>query len=74
MSTVGKPKVKSQINDNKVFKFFRELKAEIKRMTWPSKIDFKKAAIAVFTFCIIYVVIVSALDYGCNNLYKLIFK
>ena len=28
-------------------KFFREVKAEVKRITWPSKEDTKKALIAV---------------------------
>ena len=30
-----------------ISKFFREVKAEVKRITWPSKDDTKKALIAV---------------------------
>ena len=57
-----------------IVKFFRELKAEAKRITWPSKKDIKKATIAVASFSFIFVVFVGLLDYGYNNLYKLIFK
>ena len=35
-------------------KFFRELKAEVKRITWPSKDDTKKALIAVGVVVLIY--------------------
>ena len=55
-------------------KFFKDLKAEAKRITWAPKKDIKKAVGAVVTFCVIYVVIVGLLDYGFNNLFKLIFK
>ena len=37
------------------FKFFRELKAEVKRIVWPSKDETKKALIAVAIFVLIYV-------------------
>ena len=30
-----------------IVKFFREVKAEVKRITWPSKEDTKKAILAV---------------------------
>ena len=36
-------------------KFFRELKAEVKRITWPSKDDTKKALIAVGVVVLIYI-------------------
>ena len=51
-------------------KFFRELKAEVKRITWPSKDDTKKALIVV----LIYIILVGGLDYIFTNLFKLIFK
>ena len=53
-------------------KFFRELKAEVKRITWPSKDDTKKALIAVVV--LIYIILVGGLDYIFTNLFKLIFK
>ncbi len=57
-----------------VSKFFRELKAEVKRITWPSKADTKKALIAVAVVVLIYIVIVGGLDFVFTNLYNLIFK
>ena len=52
-------------------KFFRELKAEVKRITWPSKDDTKKALIAVG---VVVLILVGGLDYIFTNLFKLIFK
>ena len=69
-----KIKVKEKSNQKGISKFFRELKAETKRITWPSKQDIKKASIAVVSFSFIFVILVGLLDYGFNNLYKLIFK
>ena len=57
-----------------IFKFFREVKAEVKRITWPSKDDTKKALIAVGVVVLIYIVLVGGLDYIFTNLFKLIFK
>ncbi|SMC29143.1 preprotein translocase subunit SecE [Clostridium acidisoli DSM 12555] len=54
--------------------FFKELRAEIHRITWPSKIDTKKATISVTVFCVIYIVIIAILDFGFDNLFKVIFK
>lgn len=57
-----------------ISKFFRELKAEVKRITWPSKDDTKKALIAVGVVVLIYIILVGGLDYIFTNLFKLIFK
>ena len=57
-----------------ISKFFRELKAEVKRITWPSKDDTKKALIAVGVVVLIYIVLVVGLYYIFTNLFKLIFK
>lgn len=55
--------------------YFKELKAETQRITWPSKADAKKAIIAVIVFCAIYVILVAILDFGFDNLFnKVIFK
>ena len=74
MAVNGNVKVKEKSNQRGIVKFFKELKAEAKRITWPSKKDIKKATIAVVSFSFLYVVFVGLLDYGFNNLYKLIFK
>ena len=71
-------KVDVKSNDKKkrsrVIQFFIDLKAEFKRMTWPSKKEIQKASGAVFSFCLLYVVIVGLLDAGFNNLFKIFFK
>ncbi|MBV7276230.1 preprotein translocase subunit SecE [Clostridium thailandense] len=59
---------------NRIISFFKELKAEFKRITWASKEDVKKALATVMTFCLIYVVIVGLLDYGFKSLVGVIFK
>ena len=74
MAVNGNIKVKEKSNQKGIVKFFKDLKAEAKRITWPSKKDIKKATIAVVSFSFIFVIFVGLLDYGFNNLYKLIFK
>ena len=65
---------KSSTSGKNFIGFMKDLKSEFGRMTWPSKENIKKSTITVFTFCVIFVVIVGLLDYGFNNVYKLIFK
>ena len=74
MAVNGNVKVKEKSNHKGLGQFFKELKAETKRITWPSKKDIKKASLAVATFSIIFVIFVGVVDYGFNNLFKLIFK
>ena len=50
--------------------YFKELKAEWKRITWPSKEDFKKATLAVIVFCLIWIAIVTVMDYGLRSLFE----
>ena len=67
--------INTKTSDKKgVSKFFRELKAEVKRITWPSKEDTKKALIAVGVVVLIYIVLVGGLDFIFTNLYELIFN
>lgn len=56
------------------FRFFREVKAEVKKITWPSKNDTKKALIAVGVVVLIYMVLVGGFDYIFQNLFKQIIK
>ena len=67
-------KTKSKSEKNSIAKFFREIKAEVKRITWPSKDDTKKALIAVGVVVLIYIVLVGWLDYIFSSLFKLIFN
>ncbi|WP_373886714.1 preprotein translocase subunit SecE [Clostridium acetobutylicum] len=34
----------------------------------------KKTTIAVLTFCAAYIIVVAIMDYGFNNLFRVIFK
>lgn len=54
--------------------FFKDLASETHRITWPSKEDTKKSAISVVVFCAICIALVAVLDYGFNNLFRVIFK
>lgn len=57
-----------------ITKFFREVKSEVNRISWPSKNDTKKALIAVGVVGLIYIVLVGGLDYISQHLFELIFK
>ena len=57
-----------------ILKFFREVKAEVKRITWPSKNETKKALIAVGVVVLIYLILVGGLDLIFTNLFKFIFN
>ena len=48
---------------NGLIGFFREVKAEVKRITWPSKDETKKAFIAVIVFTLMYTILVGGLDF-----------
>ena len=67
-------KTKKVSEKNSISKFFREIKAEVKRITWPSKNDTKKALIAVGVVVLIYIILVGGLDYIFSSLFKLIFN
>lgn len=73
MTVKGKIKLTDRSNDKGLIKFFKGLKAELKRITWAPKQDVKKAMAAVFSFCILYIILVGLLDAGFNNIYKIIF-
>lgn len=67
--------IKSKASEgNNRFKFFKEMKAEVKRITWPSKDDTKKALIAVGVVVLIYLILVGGLDLIFTNLFKFIFN
>lgn len=66
---------KIQSSNNKgIIGFLKEIRLELKRMTWAPKKDVKKAAITVMTFCIIFMVLVGAFDYIFSSLFKFIFS
>ena len=74
MAVNSSAKVQNNAKKGGILKFFREIKAEIKRITWPSKDETKKALIAVSVVTILYTVIVSGFDYIFQNLFEVILK
>ena len=73
MAVDGKIRI-AEKPSNFIVKFFRGIKAEVKRITWPSKKDVKKATGAVAVLCLIYVVCVGIFDYAFQSLFELVFK
>lgn len=74
MSAKSNSKTEKAVKKNSFFGFFREVKAEVKRITWPSKDETKKALIAVIVFALIYIVLVGGLDFIFKNLFEIILK
>lgn len=74
MAVNGNVKQKSKDKNSGIIQFFREVKAEVKRITWPSKKEIKKASTAVVAFCLFYLVVVGGMDYIFKNLFDVIFK
>ena len=74
MSAKNIAKTEKTIKNNGLVVFFREVKAEVKRITWPSKDETKKAFIAVIVFTLMYTILVGGLDFIFENLFKIILK
>ncbi len=54
------------------FKFFREAKAEMKKVTWPTKERLAKNTIIILVFIAIMTVILSSLDLGFTKLSQIL--
>ena len=74
MSVKNNAKTESVAKKNGLFGFFREGKAEVKRITWPSKDETKKAFVAVITFTLLYILLVGGFDFIFRNLFEIILK
>lgn len=74
MSVKNNAKTEKTIKDNSLFVFFREVKSEVKRITWPSKDETKKAFIAVVVFTLMYTILVGGLDFIFKSLFEIILK
>ena len=57
-----------------IIKFFKDVKGEVKKITWPKKNEVKKTFAAVAIFVLIYVVLVVGFDYIFQNLFEVILK
>ena len=57
---------------NKIAKYFRECKAELKKVTWPSKDQIIHNTGIILVFIAIVTVILSLLDAGFAKLFQLL--
>ncbi len=53
----------------KLTKFFKETKAELKKVTWPSKEQLVHNTSVIIAFIIIFTAILSILDFGFQELF-----
>ena len=74
MSAKNNAKTEKTIKSNSLIGFFREVKVEVKRITWPSKDETKKAFIAVVVFTLMYTILVGGLDSIFVSLFEIILK
>ncbi|WP_164509065.1 preprotein translocase subunit SecE [Clostridium rectalis] len=76
MSAEPKMKKNNKVAPEKrgVIQFFKGIKSEIKRITWASKTDVKKAIATVFTFCLVYMVAIGIIDFGFNKISTMLLK
>ena len=74
MSAKNEAKTEKAVKKNGLFGFFREVKAEVKRITWPSKDETKKEFVEVVIFTLIYILLVGGLDFIFKNLFEIILK
>lgn len=74
MSVKSNVKTEKTIKSNSLVSFFREVKAEVKRITWPSKDETKKAFVAVVVFTLMYTILVGGLDFIFKSLFEMILK
>lgn len=72
MSAKNNAKTEKAAKNSGMIGFFREVKAEVKKITWPSKDETKKAFVAVIVFTLMYTILVGGLDSIFSNLFKII--
>ena len=57
----------------KTSRFLREVRAEMKSVTWPSKNDLKEGTIVVIVMSTLVALFLSLVDLGFNNIINLLF-
>jgi preprotein translocase SecE subunit len=51
-------------------RYFKESWQELKQVTWPDRKETTKLTLAVFTFALIFGILVAVTDYGLDQLFK----
>ncbi len=59
---------------NRMMKFFRETKSEMKKVSWPSKAQLIRNTVVILAFVIIMTIVLSLVDFGFERLLSLIIK
>ncbi len=55
---------------NKVFQFFKESRAELKKVVWPTKEDVVSSVKIVLISTIVIAVLLGVLDFGFTELFR----
>ena len=58
----------------KIFQFFKESRAELKKVVWPTKADVLSSIKVVIISTIIVAIILGLLDLGFSQLFRLILQ
>ena len=58
----------------KIFQFFKESRAELKKVVWPTKADVLSSIKVVIISTIIVAVLLGLLDLGFSELFRLILR
>ncbi len=61
----------NQKKSNKLVKFFKETKAELKKVTWPGKDQLVRNTLVILVFIIITCIILSICDLGFTKLLEI---
>ena len=58
----------------KIFRFFKESRAELKKVVWPTKADVLSSIKVVIISTIVVAVLLGLLDLGFSELFRLILR
>ena len=58
----------------KVFQFFKESRAELKKVVWPTKADVLSSIKVVIISTFVVAVLLGLLDFGFSELFRLILR
>jgi preprotein translocase subunit SecE len=58
---------------DKITRFFHEVRAEMRSVTWPTKADLKEGTVVVIVMSAIVAVFLSLVDLGFNSIIDLVF-
>ncbi len=57
----------------RISRFFREVRAEMKCVTWPNKADLKEGTTVVIVMSVIVAIFLSLVDFGFSKIIELVF-